>query len=549
MLAAVGAAKEGKKEEAKATASRTTRLAAVRKTVEGIIGEQQSKLLGLLDGNAKLMDELPRSLEAVRLRTVSEFTEFLDVEGRAASKALRDKDLWWKLKMETNRVATEARVKNLEVAHGVDVERKVRMKLAEYNESSELGKTIAKLEEAEKLVLGSQGREEVMEAQVREKTADAKTARRERDEIQRDLQRKIDGDREHVAKMIDDYDQELTQAREELARLKSQLEESEEARAQATARFERIESQSLAQLERIMAERDALQAEIDGIQPRIDALAIERDAALEALAGFGPGMRDAEASRDAAIAELNRLTEREEALRAELTAAVEAAGALEARVSEAERARDHAIHSASTATELKAQLDASAERERLLVLQNQSLGEHLAAAEKEAKAASATAAARAAESDQASQKEGALKLAISGLESDKATIADKWRMAVAEVKKWRETGEGLLKKVETLESHARSQPAFTVDEKRSLEATLEEAYGEIDGLKLKEMSFEEKLRHIIESRGQAMADRERTIKELEEMSLLLGQVGAIPFRLPVFHALSLSLSRLHAPLL
>ena len=126
MLAAVAAAKQ----DASGTASLTKRIETLRIELNESAKEQVGKLTALIEaGHSSLTTELRYALEGLVRRAVEGFSDMAMTDSAEARKQLRDKDLWWKLKLETTRVASKQQLANQTAALEQKHEQRLRKKL------------------------------------------------------------------------------------------------------------------------------------------------------------------------------------------------------------------------------------------------------------------------------------------------------------------------------------------------------------------------------------------------------------------------------------
>ena len=165
MLSAVAAAKQ----DASGKASLTKRIETLRVELIESAKEQVSKLTALIEARqSSLTTELRYVMEGLVRRAVEGFSDMAMTDGAEARKQLRDKDLWWKLKLETTRVAAKQQLANQTAAMEQKHEQLLRKQLLELQDDSggALREALQRLEANEKEVRRLQGVEDALGRQL-----------------------------------------------------------------------------------------------------------------------------------------------------------------------------------------------------------------------------------------------------------------------------------------------------------------------------------------------------------------------------------------------
>ena len=488
------------------------------------------------DDRMAIEGEMQNACTNLLRRAKQAATDMSVEDATAARKQLREKDLWWKLKLETNRVATKRQLQNQAARLEEQHEQQIRARLLAMkgDEGTALDEALTKLEESEKVLSrlrdGNTALLQELEAVKKALAAQAAKAQREMAQVQQEtaqLQKQLEVSKVEQQKTVD-----------QIAALKGEIEHRQAEVARLVRKLE-----DLAVVE---AERDALQQQLSNMA---DALAAAEQGRADAIAE-GDRLRidladarvDADASRataemlDAKVSELtSELTKAHDALvveRGAANAAKEAFASAEAKSAKLEaevELREHAlkVHKEESARKLD---EASAERDALAA--------DLSEAQGAATQATAEAAARfASEKEELVRRTDRLERANAELEEKLTTVegeVGQLRKEAAqagnlqrEAEQLRQEAEQLRQEAEQLRKHAslknekteRNEPASlpldtgAVDK---VQKALQEALSSVDFYMTKNMSLEQQILEVAAMCKSAVEEKEGAIRQLEK---------------------------------
>jgi hypothetical protein len=283
MLSAISGAKEAKKN----AATDRQRLLVVEEKLDASTASALETLLPKLTANSEAdalkEADVKRELDRLKREAKQACADFATLESAGRAKQLRDKDLFWKLKLETNRVATRQQLKNQATALEVKAENKLRAKMLELqgDTGKALEEAVGRLEASEDTTRKLEKAKEKLESTLEGVKLEAAEKERRAAKAQKELEGQVANAKKEAEAKEKEMLAELDGKTREIHRLSAQAEEAE----------------------RLRGEVEAMSAKMAGLQKETDKAKAERDEAAGALAGAHEDARAAKASAAEAAAE------------------------------------------------------------------------------------------------------------------------------------------------------------------------------------------------------------------------------------------------------
>lgn len=375
MLAAIADAKAAHDD----SAGHSKRLESINATLRSLVVETQDELLGMTSNEEQIElkgGQLRAALDKVLRGATQATADILEADVVSTRKQLKDKDNWWKLKLETVRVGITMQLKNqateLEAIHVRQMDEKLEelrerltVELSRDDQDAALEEARANIDKLKSVIGMMEAGKSTLKEEIEATKSELKVANTElgtamtrASELQTELATSQQESSERIFQLQEELSTSQRVATEEIAQIRAQLEKSQ---ADATGAQQELQG---------MRERHAKdQADIEVLRNERDALAHEKATTASALQEAQGAVQTAQQKQQQAEAEVTRLHEEMQHIRVELEEKFTAElNALKERLANSEEAvvklrkelskvQDELIKSKEAAETMRRQLD------------------------------------------------------------------------------------------------------------------------------------------------------------------------------------------------